>query len=145
MKAIISIVLLLFLGACHASDESSLSDKLGLSVKTHDGDPASWLRQYTESKEKSILIFARFDINNVKKVLISDVYAQEGKCGSQQTEHLFYLAVNPETNLKELATRIDKPCLVDRDAVLKLQVELGDGTRFYNTAKFTAHPLAQIN
>lgn len=145
MRTLGYIVLALMCQACAAANEPQPSERLMLKVKTHDGNPASWLKHYIPSKERSIVIIANFDIEHVKTILISDENARLGKCGDQQTEHLFYLSIDANYSLKSLATRIDKPCLYQRSALLKLQVEDADGHRYYNASTFAIDPLSDAH
>lgn len=119
------------------------SDKLGITVTTHDGKPESWLKFYGQTgpeKVKRITITAVFDLNNVHKILITDMNAVNNKCGPQQREKILLLIFNPASNLKKITTLIDKPCFDIRNAVLRLRVVTGDNKRYENTTTLTAHP-----
>jgi len=119
------------------------SNKLGISVTTHDGKPESWLRFYGQTepkKEKRITITANFDMDHVHKILITDMNAVNNICGPQQREKILLLIFDPEKNMKEITTQIDKPCFDKRNAVFRLRIVTGNNKRYENITTLTAHP-----
>jgi hypothetical protein len=64
------------------------------------------------------------------------------KCGDTHPKNIFYLKIDPELNLKNITTRINKPCIVKRTATLKLRVATKNDHRYYSIGTFSVHPLS---
>ncbi len=99
------------------------SDKLNISGVLKDQNPENWLRDYgamEPKKEKLIRITAKFDLENVRALIIADMNAVDKKCGPQQLDDLLYLSFDPTKNIKRITTRIHKPCFAGRNAVFRL-------------------------
>ncbi|VAW97134.1 hypothetical protein MNBD_GAMMA23-1277 [hydrothermal vent metagenome] len=149
MKLLIYITIFMFLQTACATENkfgSIKSDKLKITVQTHDGKPESWLRFYNvdvaeeNEHEKRIGITAEFNIPNVTDMIITDMNAVNKKCGKKYGKHFLYLSFNPSNNLRKITTRIHLPCMVENKAVFKLVVKTADGGRYYNITTLTAHP-----
>ena len=149
MKHFIAIFILLSHSSTYAIENESKSiksNKLNILAKTHDGKPESWLRYYNvdvakeNEYEKRIYITAKFDVDNVTDMIITDMNSANKECGAKQEKHILYLAFDSSKNVKNITTRIHLPCLVKNKAVLKLVVKTANGGRYYNITTLKAHP-----
>lgn len=143
MKRLIVILLLLGMQGAAAQPAEKKSGKLRLSVITHDGKPESWLEFYIPNNQRRIPVVAEFDIGNVRAAIITDMHAVENKCDESQTRHIAYFAFDPSLNLKKFTTRINKPCIHNRTAKLKLGIATQSDERYYTIGVFTVHPHSQ--
>ena len=138
MKYIIVTIMLLFTLSLHANAvEYIRSDKLRIT-----GDPAnpdSLQRHYYGTMmgiEPVNNITVEFDINDVVGVNVIDMNALNNKCGKKKKHELFYLVFSdPEKNHKKIKSRINGPCLVEREAVLKLRVRTSNEKYYDNIIK----------
>lgn len=140
MKPLLLLLLFTLIQATAAQPLAKQSDKLKLSVITHDGKPESWLEFYIHNKQRRIPIQASFNISHVRAAIITDMHAVENKCGKTQTQHIAYFSFDPALNLKQFKTRINKPCIFKRKAKLKLEIATKDDKRYYTTQVFKLHP-----
>ena len=144
MKPLLVLALMIMLvQAIAAQPVETHSDKLKLNVITHDGKPESWLQYYIPNNQRAIPIEAVFDIDKVRAAVVTDMHVVENKCDEWQTKHIVYFAFDPTLNLKKFTTRINKPCIYNRTAKLKLHIVTQDKKRYYTIAEFTVHPHSQ--
>ena len=155
-KLTVFIVLLCFIAPATADEykppEPIQSDKLGIIAKavTEDDDgsnPKGWMRFYEftikRGVENIVYLTAKFDINNVQSIIISDENAVNNKCGRKQKRRLLHLHFSdPGKNQKEIMTRLEKPCFVGREAIYKLSVKTADNKHYYNYTKLIASKYA---
>lgn len=87
-------------------------------------------------------ITIRFDINNIKSIIIIDQNAKNGKCGKFQKEKLFFLIFDdPGKNHRQVSTLIDGPCLIGTKLKLLLVVKTAEGIYYKNIIEANVRPL----
>ena len=145
MKYFVLAIAMSFLLFVEADEYTEITPQLStkLNIVSHGSLPDQWLRHYEfmirKGHENVIPIFVEFDIDNVQTIIVTDMNATANKCGWKQQRHILHLTfAEPRKNQKKVFTRINKPCFVGRNAVLKLTVKTADNKYYKNITSFTA-------
>jgi len=102
-----------------------------------------WLKFYqltiNRGSENIIPLIAKFDLDHVRSVMIIDENAEKAICDKKQQVALLLLNFNnPDKNIKQIKTYINKPCFDGNKARFKLIVETSEGDYYTNTSTLSA-------
>lgn len=137
MKYYLYLFLLLILSSAASAESLAIKDeRLQINVTGVGKNPKSWLRHREDDKQNSNLLNIRFNIENVRNILITDLNAVDNKCHKDSVQYPFFLELEPNNNIHQIKTRIGYPCLSDRTAKLKLSITTHDDKRYYNEFNF---------
>lgn len=142
MKLKIFYLFLVISNPLLADSSTTLSDRLTVIPKTFDGKTGSWLKHYDPSINKAIPITIKFKVPKVKSILLTDLNASNKTCTGKPVENMLYLSFDPDKNLQQITTRINKPCLIDRQAKLKVTILTKYGNRLYSVTHIPIDPLS---
>ncbi len=154
MKFFFTLLLLIMQNSCIADttyDYSPVSEQVQkqrnpiktgkLSITGYETD--IWLKFYEaeldRGRENIIPLTANFNLNKVRSIMITDENASKNLCGKKQQRTLLLLSFGqPEKNVKQVQTYINRPCFDGHKARFKLTVETTDGSYYTNTTTLTA-------